>query len=329
MQNFTEAKEPALDSRAITLQAPSRLHFGLLPGSGDLDHRCGGLGVMIDHPNLKMTARASTQWTVTGLCCNRVEGIARQVFQLAECDPVPVHIHVSEAPPSHVGLGSGTQLTMGTASLLNTWIGQTVSPGGISRHFGRGSRSLVGSEGFVRGGLIFDPGGVAGNDGSLCTSVERFALPTDWRWLLVTSVGKEGLSGKMEVDAFSNRHSNRRLRQQLLDLAQNDLIQSAQKSQFEEFGHALAEYGERCGELFAHSQAGLYSSSAMTGVANRLKQSGVLGVGQSSWGPTVFGLFPNHESIDAFLLENEWIHHREFVYRVSGTNLSGTNILDD
>ena len=329
MHKSTEAKELAIDSRTITLRAPSRLHFGLLPGNGDLDHRCGGLGVMIDNPKLRMTARASPRWAVTGLGRERVERIALQVLHLAKCDPVPVHIHVSEAPPSHAGFGSGTQLTMGTASLLNTWIRQDISPGGMSLHFGRGSRSLVGSEGFVRGGLIFDPGGMSVNDGSLCDSVERFALPTDWRWLLVTSAGEEGLSGKMEVDAFSNRDSNRRLRKQLLDLAQKRLIQSAEKAQFEEFGHALAEYGERCGELFAHCQAGLYSSSAMEEVANRLKQSGVLGVGQSSWGPTVFGLFPNRESVNVFLLENQWIDHRELVYRVSGTNLTGTNILED
>ena len=288
---------------------------------------------MIDNPNLKMTARASSQWAVTGLCGDRVKRIALQVFQLAKCDPVPVHIHVSEAPPSHVGFGSGTQLTMGTASMLNAWIRQTVFPGGMSQHFGRGSRSLVGSEGFVRGGLIFDPGGVAGNDGSPCNSVERFILPADWRWLLVTSAGEEGLSGKIEADAFSNRDSNRDsnrgLRQQLLDLAQKRLIHSAERAQFEEFSHALAEYGERCGELFAHSQAGLYSSSAMEEVANRLKKNGILGVGQSSWGPTVFGLFPNHESINVFLRENQWIHHRDLVYRISATNVSGTNIVDN
>ncbi|MDG2409294.1 MAG: hypothetical protein P8M53_09835 [Pirellulales bacterium] len=329
MHNFTEPKAPEIDSRTITLRAPSRLHFGLLPGTGDLDHRYGGLGVMIDHPNLKMTAQASSRWAVTGLCRDRVERIALQVFQLAKCDPVPVHIHVSDAPPSHVGFGSGTQLTMGTAALLNMWMCQSASLVGMPLHFGRGSRSLVGSEGFVRGGLIFDPGGVTGNDDSLCGSVERYALPTDWRWLLVTSAGEEGLSGKMEVDVFSNRDSNRKLRQQLLDLAQKRLIQSAEKAQFEDFGRALAEYGERCGQLFAHFQAGLYSSSAMEEVANRLKQRGVLGVGQSSWGPTVFGLFPNHESVNVFLSENEWIHHRELVYRVSGTNLSGANILEN
>jgi predicted sugar kinase len=54
------------------------------------------------------------------------------------------------------------------------------------------------------------------------------------------------------------------------------------------FGEAVFDFNARVGELFAPVQGGTYASKSATGLIDYLRREGVPGVGQSSWGPTVF-----------------------------------------
>jgi beta-ribofuranosylaminobenzene 5'-phosphate synthase len=57
---------------------------------------------------------------------------------------------------------------------------------------------------------------------------------------------------------------------------------------FRAFGAALTDFNCRSGELFAPVQGGPYASSRIASVIAWLRQQGAEGVGQSSWGPTIF-----------------------------------------
>jgi predicted sugar kinase len=56
------------------------------------------------------------------------------------------------------------------------------------------------------------------------------------------------------------------------------------------FGEALEEFNRRAGEPFAASQGGEYAGPAVAEAVAFLRRQGVRAVGQSSWGPTVFGV---------------------------------------
>src|SRR5436309_1830183 len=58
----------------------------------------------------------------------------------------------------------------------------------------------------------------------------------------------------------------------------------------EAFGEAITEIQALMGQQFAAYQAGPYSSELGQAVAEFARQQGAAGVGQSSWGPTVFAL---------------------------------------
>jgi predicted sugar kinase len=56
------------------------------------------------------------------------------------------------------------------------------------------------------------------------------------------------------------------------------------------FGEALHEFNARAGEWFAAAQGGRYATEEVAALVRWLRGQGVRGVGQSSWGPTVFAV---------------------------------------
>ena len=59
---------------------------------------------------------------------------------------------------------------------------------------------------------------------------------------------------------------------------------------------AIGEIQRRVGDYFAPAQGGRYASPAVAAVVARLRARGVRGVGQSSWGPTVFAVVRRPEA---------------------------------
>src|SRR5262249_35136039 len=56
------------------------------------------------------------------------------------------------------------------------------------------------------------------------------------------------------------------------------------------FGEALYEFNRRVGEMFRPIQGGIYASPETEAIVHWFRDRGVKGVGQSSWGPTVFAV---------------------------------------
>ncbi len=56
------------------------------------------------------------------------------------------------------------------------------------------------------------------------------------------------------------------------------------------FGEAVFEFNRRAGEPFAAAQGGAYAGPEVEAVVATIRGQGVKGVGQSSWGPSVFSV---------------------------------------
>ena len=71
------------------------------------------------------------------------------------------------------------------------------------------------------------------------------------------------------------------------------MLPTATSGDFERFSKARYEFGHRAGNCFAALQGGPYRGQSVGKVIETLRGMGIEGVGQSSWGPTVFALHPN------------------------------------
>jgi len=160
---------------------------------------------------------------------------------------------------------------------------------------GRGLRSAVGAHGFASGGLIYEDGKAPGE--TLGRLQARVTLPSDWRFVLVHTKSALGLAGDDERRAFELvRSTPVAVADQLRTLAADTIIPAARSGSFETFAGAISEYNRLAGSCFAAVQNGDYASSEIAELIAALQQQGVRGVGQSSWGPTVFAIIPHEEA---------------------------------
>ncbi len=247
---------------------------------------------MVEAPGLDLLAWPSDEWVAEGFLANRAMGIARKIAEkLAEKGaPVqPVHLAILRAPPEHVGLGVGTQLGLGIARILCELASHprpTVAE--LAGLTGRGLRSGIGLHGFALGGLIVD-GGRRGPSG-IPPLLSRLDFPADWSVLVVVPRLEPGLHGPGEVRAFAELPaSSDALTDRLCRLVLLGLMPAVLERDLGRFGEALDEIQRRVGQGFAPAQGGIFARPELEAIASDLRSEGLVGVGQSSWGPTLYG----------------------------------------
>ena len=74
------------------------------------------------------------------------------------------------------------------------------------------------------------------------------------------------------------------------------LLPAIPERDIESFGSALTEIQRIVGDSFAPAQGGRYSSSPAAQCIEFMLREGVYGAGQSSWGPTVYGVVKSGEA---------------------------------
>jgi beta-RFAP synthase len=282
----------------VTVQACGRLHFGLLnPGGGEADmRRFGGVGLMIERPELRLHVRVSSTWSATGPLAERALSFARRFTENTrreeDVDDGPPHsLRIECAMPEHAGLGSGTQLGLAVARALAVSRGLRGDLATLARRVGRGVRSALGAHGFERGGLLVESG--KRSPDRLAPLVARLAFPESWCLVLVlpsTTEGATGLHGMREVEAFARLVAEPDCTDTLCRLVLLGLLPALVERDMDAFGAALHEFNVRVGKAFAPVQGGVYAGPRVAELVAFLRGQGVRGVGQSSWGPTVFAV---------------------------------------
>ena len=285
--------------QTITVSAPTRLHFGLLSFGNPDVRQFGGVGVMINGPRLRLTAEPSAKLEVVGPLAERVRSFLHDWMQwYRQADEPPWRIQIDAEVRQHTGLGVGTQLGLATATLLcltQRWPLPTVDE--LAETVRRGRRSAVGTHGFAWGGLISEPGKVLGERVSPLQA--RVPLPASWRFLLVTPRLPEGASGCQESQLFSQLPAvPAAVTAQLIRILGEQILPAAQAANCRLFGEAVYQYGRLAGDCFATVQGGPYNGERLERLVSTIRKLGVTGVGQSSWGPTIFAVLESKEQAD-------------------------------
>ncbi|HUG92417.1 MAG TPA: hypothetical protein VML55_16380, partial [Planctomycetaceae bacterium] len=277
-----------------TVATGCRLHFGLLAGGGTDGPRFGGAGVMLDSPAVELALESADHGSVSGAppARSRVEQFVALYRDRCPAEHVPraCRIEVRRAIPPHAGLGSGTQLGLAVARGLSALGGESAVPAAeLARRVGRGTRSAIGIYGFEHGGFLVDAGKL--DRQAIGTLAARLPFPAAWRFVLVTPPDDAGLSGPAERAAFRQLPPmSPAVIAELGRFLSHELQPAVAGVEFERAGEALFQFNRRVGELFAAIQGGVYASPRMAQLAGRLRAEGVRGVGQTSWGPTLFAL---------------------------------------
>ena len=245
---------------------------------------------------------------------SRVAAVRTRMVHQYGVDVGQAEIVIRHALPLHSGLGAGTQLASAVAAGLTVyrelpeeapspqegWQAiegalPNARPDWLAERCGRGLRSAVGLHGFLHGGLILDRGCGLPTEGTDRTySTHSVRLPSEWRLVLIRPKCGDAVSGSQEAKLLEeigetrNPHS-----QHMLELAEQAIDLADQNANFDAFTEVLDTYMLLAARLFERHQGGLYNGPQVAAAVDAARRAGLQAVGQSSWGPCVFGFAPD------------------------------------
>jgi beta-ribofuranosylaminobenzene 5'-phosphate synthase len=275
----------------VLVRTPSRLHFGLLGWGPGSRRRFGGLGLMIESPAIELTVEPASTQAIRGPLAERAErilGILRDRLSQQGSQLPPLSIRTAHAPPEHVGLGVGTQLSLALAAAVLRLAGaRSPSAEFLAQLTSRGRRSGIGLHGFHHGGLIVDGG--RKDEAGIPPLLARLTFPESWSVLVIQPPGRHGLYGPDEVRAFEGLvPPSERMTERLCRIVLLDILPAVAERDLAGFGGALEELQADVGASFAPAQGGPFNSPRAAEIISALHQAGFVGCGQSSWGPTLY-----------------------------------------
>jgi beta-RFAP synthase len=279
----------------VTVEAPARLHFGILDLRGHLGRRFGGIGAAVPSPSVRVEVIREDGLTAEGPDAGRARAFARRYL-----DTVGVtqgaHLRVHRAIPAHAGLGSGTQLALSVARALAELYDRPADPLTLARAVGRGRRSAIGTWTFALGGFVLEGGRRTDRD-EVAPLISRLPMPAAWRAVIAIPEAQSGLSGAAEAEAFRRLPPpDAREVERVAHLVLMQLLPALADADLTGFGAALTEVQRITGGWFAAAQGGPFAPGPTGALVRQMAEFGATGVGQSSWGPTVYGLVPDQGS---------------------------------
>ena len=323
-----------MSADAVYVEAPARLHFGVLDLHGGLGRRFGGLGAAIPAPSLLIEATRSDRIEVQGPDADRAAEQAELARERLGTGGALLRVH--RAIPPHAGLGSGTQLGLAVARALAELYDVRADAAALAAASGRGNRSAIGTYAFEGGGFIVEGGRRPGRDG-VAPLLARHPVPASWRYVVAIPAGPPGLSGDAEAEAFRQLPPPAmREVERVAHLVLMQLLPSLVESDLRGFGAALSEIQRITGGWFAPGQGGVFAPGPTGMLVDRFRAAGAPGVGQSSWGPTAYAIVEGEDlARDLAVRAAEWlggagrIYHGSFDDRGARAWRGVTNALRD
>jgi beta-RFAP synthase len=278
-----------VSDRTVFVESPARLHFGVLDLRGDLGRWFGGIGAAAPDPTLVLSADSADTLEVEGDDGERALTFARRFLDHYKSKR-GVRLRIHRSLPSHAGLGSGTQLALAVGRALAELHEVAIDAPTIARAVQRARRSAIGTWTFAHGGLIVE-GGRRRDQEECGPLLARHAFPPTWRCVVAVPDARSGMSGAAEEEAFAAlppppqhevEHVSHLVLMALLPaLAEGDLAA---------FGAALTEIQQINGRWFENVQGSRFAPGPSEELVRRMAEWGASGVGQSSWGPAVYGI---------------------------------------
>ena len=287
----------------VLVSAPSRLHLGLIDLNGALGRIDGGIGITLSVPRPVITAEPCSELLINGgpaWSTMRIRETAGKVISSLGIRG-GARITIRAVPPDHVGLGSGTALSLAVARSICELYGIPVPVRDLAMRTGRGGTSGIGTAAFEFGGLIIDGGHSFGPDGEkqqfLPSSasggirpaqvITRLDFPEEWEILLVIPDPEVTVSGTRETAIFREScpvpiGEVREICHEVI----TRLLPGVVEHDLDLFGAAV----NRIQEIGFKRIEGERQSPAISRVEACLRDAGAACAGMSSFGPAVYAV---------------------------------------
>ena len=310
--------------KIVTVSAPARLHLGFMDMNGELGRNFGGLGLTLAGIKTSLSVSASDEITAKGPSSKRAIKYAKLLLKKYAPDRA-VHIEIHEAIPNHAGLGSGTQMGLAVCSAIAHLFDLDIDVTTIAKLTDRGARSGIGVGAFQQGGFIVDGG--RGGKTIIPPVICRMTFPSQWRLILIFDDQKAGLSGSSEKTAFKKLPPmDPGISANLCRTVLMRVLPALVETNINDFGRGVTYVQQMVGDYFANYQGGRFSSNLVADALSWMQDQGIVGVGQSSWGPTGFALIENEIEAKRLVKEASKVSSKELSFIVCEASNEGASI---
>ena len=293
---------------------PSRLHIALIDLNGSYGRVDGSIGITLENPSLSLTAEETDRDTHVEFSeknlpqavtaeytrkITRAEQNIRRVLGLEQnfC------FTVNSTYPTHSGLGSGTQIALATGKLMTEAAGLHLSAVELAKIVGRAGTSGIGTYGFDLGGFIADGGHSKKQKASFMPSsasdpvppvlLGRYDFPEEWN--IVLAIPKNTglyLSGSAEINVFQTYCP---VPKEDVKLLSHIIFMNMIPFLIEKDLEGLSAVLNRIQEIAFNKIEFRLQPPEVSSAMHIMRECGCPGVGLSSLGPTLFGVYDKHD----------------------------------
>lgn len=270
-----------------------RIHLGFYRFRDD-PYIYGSLGSVINTPSFTMEVCVNGKSTSSiNSPSEESRELIRNILKELKLLDKGLTINLSGYLAHHVGLGSRTKIVMTTLKAIQKLLNPRLNLVKTATKFGVAQVSGIGLYTFLRGGFIVDTGlkKFMGKPPIHPKPLVRVLPPKNWRVIIALPEGVRGLREHEERDALDNvvSHPDQNVLYKNLLIVLN----SIRSGDFKLFGEAITKIQVLTGRYFSKYQGGIFCCEESEYLANALAKAGALGIGQSSWGPLVYGFVKN------------------------------------
>tara|TARA_Y100000992_G_C21271575_1_gene497231 strand:- start:813 stop:1763 length:951 start_codon:yes stop_codon:yes gene_type:complete len=265
--------------KEIIITSPSRLHLGFYGFDAHHGYKYGSMGLAINaHKTIisvkhsqNMVSDLPKKYTLPLTKYLKLKGVKNRF-----------EIKTLQKPPSHVGLGSGTQLSLCIGMAICKLFQLNLETNDIANLYNRGQRSGTGISIFNQGGFVVD---ACKKDRLIPRVMFKSKFPKDWRIILLNDIKLKGTSGKRENKFFSKSLLTNHKKLELSHILLRGILPSIVYEDFQSFSKNLTEFQRNTAEFYREKQKGIFLSPEISNIIEYVKNYDNLGIGQSSWGP--------------------------------------------
>ena len=265
--------------KEIIITSPSRLHLGFYGFDAHHGYKYGSMGLAINaHKTIisvkhsqNMVSDLPKKYTLPLTKYLKLKGVKNRF-----------EIKTLQKPPSHVGLGSGTQLSLSIGMAICKLFHLNLETNDIANLYNRGQRSGTGISIFNQGGFVVD---ACKKDRLIPRVMFKSKFPKDWRIILLNDIKLKGVSGKRENKFFSKNSRTNHKQSELSHILFRGILPSIVYEDFQGFSKNITEFQRNTAEFYREKQKGIFLSPEISKIMEYVKNYDNLGMGQSSWGP--------------------------------------------
>ncbi|WP_297420525.1 beta-ribofuranosylaminobenzene 5'-phosphate synthase family protein [Thermococcus sp.] len=273
----------------MIILTPRRLHLGLIDPSAVLGRRFGSLGVALENGyEVEVLESDSKEIAAEGEDRKTIEAALRRMNS-AYGTGMNYRVEVKRAIPRHIGLGSTTQLSLAVGLGVVRLRNLNLSVEELAKTLGRGRNGGAGVYSFAYGGFVID-GGVKGDFPPLIFHED---FPGEWAFLLILPELKPGLDEEEENPVMAGVPGKPEAAMEISHRILLGLLPALKDGDIKAFGEHLTAIQRLVGKHFEDYQGGEFREDVKLILDFLIEKT--YGAGQSSWGPTVYGLIRKGE----------------------------------